>query len=82
MTCKGIRHLVRLITTAAEGDRDSAAPFSAGAPTSTAPPSPPASSSEAGGRDAVTGEGGAPWPAEMAAPSFMVLSVRPRREET
>ncbi|MGW6691458.1 hypothetical protein [Streptomyces sp. NPDC054961] len=78
MTIKGIRHLVHMITKVPEGDGDSAAPCTAGTPASTAPPSAP---SEAGTRDAALDEDRTPWPAEMAAPSFMILSVRPPRDE-
>ncbi|MET9469079.1 hypothetical protein ABZY44_30650 [Streptomyces sp. NPDC006544] len=78
MTLKGIRHLARMITKDSEGDGDSRAPFPAETPASPSPP--PAPSSEAGGRDAAEDDSSTPWPVDMAAPSFMILAVRPRRE--
>lgn len=78
MTIKGIRHLARMLT-ASDAEGDSPSPFtSADAPSTTRS----GSDHDAGSRDEVIDLSSGPRAVEMAAPSFMILSVRPRREDT
>lgn len=79
MTIKGIRRLVHAIVTAPEAPRVAPSPVSSAGPPSTARP--PAAVRDADRRDDVIDRGTGPWAVEMAAPSFMILAVRPRREE-
>ncbi|MCX5404244.1 hypothetical protein OHA37_10130 [Streptomyces sp. NBC_00335] len=70
MNTERIRHFAHTFRTAPAADGASPSP--------SVPASVPPSRSDAG-RDAVVETGSAPWAAEMAAPSFMILVAGPRR---
>lgn len=70
MSTERIRHLAHSFRTALAADGASPSP--------SMPPSMSPSRSDTG-HDAVVETGSAPWTAEMAAPSFMILVAGPRR---